>query len=125
MRDVTVHWQLLTRSIYSQQKDAPGHHSLQSPLDLVSKSDFTECRFNSDHGITLELIAPPPRQPDRPAFVAKLGAERARELGEAVEGVKWRQVVPGEVRNLQPPGKPIYGRYGARLSNIVSLRRLT
>jgi len=59
MRDVTVHWQLLTRSIYSQQKDAPGHHSLQSPLDLVSKSDFTECRFNSDHGITPELIAPP------------------------------------------------------------------
>jgi hypothetical protein len=59
MRDVTVRWQLLTRSIYSQQKDAPGHHSPQSPLDLVSKSDFTECRFKSDHGITLELIAHP------------------------------------------------------------------
>lgn len=41
MRDVTVRWQLLTRSIYSQQKDAPGHHSPQTPLDLVSKSGFT------------------------------------------------------------------------------------
>jgi hypothetical protein len=40
MRDVTVRWQPLTRSIYSQQKDAPGHHSPQSPLDLSLEIGF-------------------------------------------------------------------------------------
>ena len=90
---------IFRRSIYSQQNDTPGHHSPPWPLDLVSTSDFTECRFNSGHGIA-------PRVDGSPLGRLTTGFRckaRCRTGARAVEGVKWRQSFPQKFRTCSRP----------------------